>query len=381
MAGKSVGFYINTRMKGNAMNERSVVLVGGDRAQSNAFKSLSGVLEARGVKVVSFLGHGKPIGVDPLEIEVAVKSAGVVVTGMSSFKPEALAEILALELAMRHKVPCGVFQDTYGVWNRELFRDLMPKVKFIITPDQEEGAAAKRQYLNLETVVVGNQDFDSYFFPRFTREQIRTWLGVDANTVVVLVSGVKSARVDRPMLKALVESNLDQVTGKKVIIIYSPHPSRKRPVFPEREFTGLRDSIQIRTIMKGSRFEGVKMTGNPLLPGADVVMTSVGNLLLGAACRRILPVAFINRFERERQLGMNGREVWRPLELGFCPIFDADDPTDSLEKTFRLSIGLVNGKLVYPLKYLEVAEQRFPVPEKPGLPNERMAKFLSQFVK
>lgn len=355
-------------------DKKSVVMVGGDIAQSKAFRLLEQALKANGITVNSFLGDGRPVADHPDKIIDSIKASDVVLTGLSSRQPQSEAELLALQTAIENGIPCGVYQDTYGIWRRAQFQSLMDKVNFIFAIDAIEAEAINQAYPDIEIVVVGNPTWDEYFFPELSREAVRTTLNLTSNELMVLISGVKRVEVDLPMFQAFVDVKLDELTGRRVRLIYSPHPGEENVSFEVgKEFPELcsdQGRLRVEAVYKEV------MNGGMMLPGADLVVSSVSSLIIGAACRCIPVIGYLNQSEKDRQIEVNGQPIWRPLEMGFCPLCQVTDTRhDNLVEILKPLIR-ANGSIAYTEDCLQIAEECFPQPQEPGQPAKQMADYL-----
>jgi len=340
----------------------NVLLVGMDVAPSKAFQALQQELEGRGVTVQFFLGFGNALPLEKRSIASAVAQADILLTGMSSFEKESAVELAFISEAIKKNVPWGAYQDTYGTLGRAQFQAALSQANFLFVIDENEKQKAKDMFPEeVKIVVVGNPTWDEYFFPATSREQVRQKLGIEEEEILVLIPGVKSLMVELPLISATIDAIKASGDKSNYCVVFSPHPGSQILIQAYQELDWCQDNIRVRMVPKE------EMSGNEILPGSDLVVSSVSSLIIGAACQRINLIGWLNQFELNRQQELNGQEIWPPMKMQLGPILTPG--TGHLLKNKIYRAGTIG-------QYHRNQEKLFPKPIKPGQTLIKMADYL-----
>src|SRR3989338_254440 len=208
------------------MPEKRVVLVGGMAAPSKAFGMVKLRLEAEGWQVDAFLGGGKPIPATLDEMLAAVERASVILVGMSVPAEQAKEELAVGQRAVELGKPLGLYADTFGACKRAHFSPLRDKANLVFVLNEEEKVAAKDLYSKALVVVSGNHEWEDASSPKFSREEMRSKLGISDDEKLLLLPGHKSVPITAFLLMSVVHAaNLPLIKGRaKMKIILAPHP-------------------------------------------------------------------------------------------------------------------------------------------------------------
>jgi len=343
------------------MNSKSVCCVGGDAAQSFAFEAL----RDNGLPGSFFLGSGKAVPWTQ-EISAAIAGSSAVLVGLSGRSPQSDSELAAIQEAFRLGKPVVVYEDTYGVWQRGQFQEVLGRIHSMFVIDCDEAVAVAQAFPGVKPIVVGNPTWDDYFFPDMDRKEVRQLLGVDEDRTMVLVSGVKELTIDIPVLDDVVNALCQDYLPQQFHVVMSLHPGS---AYGPEPFQGLVDYGQSDKVGV-SVITREQMPSAQALAGADLVVSPVSSLIIGAACQRIPVICWFNSVGRGRQLAINGRTTWKPFEMGIGPVFLSGGNDILGEQITRL----LDPSAFEPFRLRQ--EKLFPKPEGPGEPTRKMTEYL-----
>lgn len=288
-----------------------VLLVGQMVASCEAFSKLKDGLQERNVEVRAFLANGKPFAVGIAQvIELQAEHCDAVLVGMASDEKLAKEEITACKVAVQMGIPFGFYADTYGVCRRKWFENLRDKASFIFVVNEEETRTARDLYPNAKVVISGNPRWEDYFYPRFSREEVRTKLGVANDDTMVLCPGGTDIVVNSlhwgGVIAALANLDADPSHWK---VFLSVHPG------------DLNDLEKYQTLIKHRRLPvrlvtKAEMESADMVPGCDLVVESASGIGTAAACQRKPTISYFTEVALSRMEGKDCNREWPPCELG-----------------------------------------------------------------
>lgn len=332
-----------------------VVMVGYDIAPSMAFELISS--DFGPADVVLFAGHGKPMHVSLDDILERACSADVVLCGMSSPRENAETEIAALEIAYQNGVPLGLYADTFGAVYREWFTMHADKVNFVFVINEKEALSARQIYKNAHVFVSGNPVVEQVFFPKVTSGEARARLGISDETSLILSPGHKFDVFTLPLWACVAdaaEQLLESYGNNATVVIASVHPGderyQKNPHCYDRLVQYAKGRVRLVT-----RDE---ISTQDILPGADIVVTTLSTSDQEAACQRIPVLEFLPSVAKGRLEENFGTQTWEPCELGFA----VETNPESLAQD--LALYLYEDRFRNDLRRRQ--EKCFPKPESPG---------------
>ncbi|RJQ34495.1 hypothetical protein C4568_02450 [Candidatus Parcubacteria bacterium] len=293
-----------------------VVLACGDPAAVNAAQKLLGELMLR--------KHEGTLLMRASERDVGqeVQSAHVLWSGFAT-DPDIGGRIerMAISAAHRYNVPIMRYADTHLVYHRPHEDDSMRDIDAlaVIGPSDKKGAA--RLYKeSVRIFVSGNPMHEMYYFPEKDRETVRAELGVGAQTLIVS-PGTKFPQQNIALWGGL-GSALIGLPDRKFYFVLSRHPGDDGDETYDRLIEQL-NSIPHITARLITRNE---LSGPQLLIGADLVVSFLSELGIGAAIRRIPNIEFWPSVLQERKQVLIGDKAWEPIEQGLAALVASDDP-------------------------------------------------------
>lgn len=312
---------------------KPIVFVAQDIAPSGAFERVGGALREQDAEVCTFFGKGKPYTPDPEELRGAVRGAAVVVLGMSSSAKLAIFEIAAAEAARAAKAPYGFYLDTANCHERAWFGDLRDGASFFLVINDREKGKVAAAYPRAKVFATGNPFREGAFFPRFTREEVRSRLGVADGKVMVLAPGGKSPCVNIAVWSALLDGleevrniEMGEVLPRSFRVFLSYHPGDRTPYAedPDAKAKGKDSLLNIYGDLAQFAPKGVRVEVLPAapdfktsdaLPGADLVAEFGSTIAIEAAAQRKPILTISTVVGRERLFAASGTETTEPVEL------------------------------------------------------------------
>lgn len=296
------------------------------------------------------------ITVDQLSKLVTDEGMGfdIVVTGMSSSPELAEHELMACKEAVHHGIPLALFADTFGAWGRPWFEFYREAVSALFVVSPAEAEKARELFPNAKIVASGNPTWEDFFFPKFSREEVRAKLEVEDNESMILVPGSKSLAVSMLLFGGVIESAimLGEAYGR---VFISLHPGDKNPLGLYQE---LADYAPITVKFVPNEF----MSGSEMIPGADVVVESASTIGIEAACQRIPVVEYFTYASRGNWKRQTGSVFYEPCELKIA----AEVSTGSLELSQTLDRILAKEESLMRRVMLERQKAFFPQPAERG---------------
>lgn len=351
---------------------RKVVLVARDAAPSGCFERLGSVLKEQGINVNLIIGQGKPLTKTIEEIAFAASHANVVVLGMSSSLELAEPEIAAGKAAKNAGVPYGFYGDAFssmefartGAWFEEIASD----AAFYFCVTQADADAAREVFQNAKLIGTGNPIHEEAAFPRFTREEVRTKLGITPEEKLVLVPGNKFVGGNMAMFAIVMQALLLLTkSGQSFQLIPSIHPGDEAPMELYRKLVSL-SPVSTRIVDKDI------FTTSEMIPGADIIVehgSSIGN----EAAYQNIPIVSLGleilfrSFEKE-----SGSRVIEVVDYGLSELVDIN--ASKLANTIR--------KLLTDDGFAQMKAQQqklYPKPKERGAALRKMADAIAHIIK
>lgn len=260
--------------------QKRVVLVGRDAAPSGCFKRLEPVLKDRGFDVTLFIGDGKPLPNSLSEISAGVAAGGILLLGMSSSLELSEPEIVAGKAAMAVGVPYGFYGDVPLCWGRARpgawFEELASGAQFYCGITQADADAAASVFPNARLLGTGNPLREEMAFPSFTRDEVRTKLGIAPEEKMVLAPGGKFAAGNMASWVVLMDAlNYLVLSGRRFQLVLATHPgdrtahavdpatSKPMRLYEELALLG---SVSTSVVPKET------LTTSDMVPGADIIV-------------------------------------------------------------------------------------------------------------
>lgn len=353
---------------------RKVVMVGRDKAPSDAFEKLVQPLDADGYAVKKYLGHGDLIKASVDDIAAEITGADVLLCGMSSSPKLAVEEFAAVRAAHNAGVSILLYADTHGAVKRLWFTDVRELVNgiFVVSHKEAEDARALFSSVRNDGVILsGNPSVEEAFFPKVTRQWMRERLGVREDEKVILIPGYKFPAVTLPTVIATMDA-LDMVPDYKFFMVVSVHPGddvwkADNHVYNKlidyflnmREVTDLADRLRVRVTCSKHLNEEDRIATSDILPGADVVVATMTTEEQKAACQRIPVVEYLTSIDLDRMEKNFGRREWESCVQGIAVKVFADHK--HLAKVIELFLTPMGRELLR-----RAQEFHYPKPKEPG---------------
>ncbi len=244
--------------------------------------------------------------------------------GMSSSPELAKYEIAAGELALGMGRPLAIFSDVLGAFRgREWFENLRQRSSALFVMNEEEAREARQLYPNTCVVASGNPRHEDFFKPNFTREEVREKLDVHKHQGVILAPAGKDYQVNLLHFKGLAEA-VRRLLRKPIpkrgqdsfLVVFSLHPGEVNPKDdPQKMLRQYREALEEYPFVRVETKETL-LTGDDLVPGADLVVQSASTVGTTAACQRIPVINFFTEQALVRLAGNVGSFNWPPVRLG-----------------------------------------------------------------
>ncbi len=276
------------------MNKK-ILFVGRDAASSGCFIRLAPVLEKQGYTVTMMVGNGKPLAATDDDIINAVKSADLVVSGMSSSAELAKPEVLACQTAKEVHIPFGFYGDVpecfmrarAGAW----FEPFALHANFYFSVNTEDAQAAKVILQNAKTFGTGNPLREESAFPKFTREEVREKLGVLPDEKLILVPGGKFVAANLATWTVVMDA-LHWLTaeGGKFQLVLTTHPGDRLPYCVD---SSTEKPVQCYEELISNSPVSVELvarevlTTTDIVTGADLVIDYGGSTSINAAYQSV----------------------------------------------------------------------------------------------
>jgi hypothetical protein len=215
----------------------------------------------------------------------------------------------------------------YGSWQRPALKELREHVTRLFVLDDVQKELAQELYPNAEVFAVGHPEWETFFFPRFTREQVRATLGENAKLdlspehKLILVAGEKEIGLNITLGVCVIEAIRMLPNPEDYRIIFTIHPGHD-PLpggadlreFYQHELGRYDERVKVTASCKADPF-GI---GTPdMVPGADIVIGTNSTVQIQAACLRIPAIGlFLRRAFRGQDLPEERGGWWEPANQG-----------------------------------------------------------------
>ena len=344
-----------------------VALVGQMVASTQAFTRLKSHLEQSGFVVDAILADGKPFSDLVAVIEERVSQADVVLIGMTSEERLSGGELAAAGIAYKMKIPFGFYSDTFGTFRRPWFKNCRDKASFLFVINEEEAKLAREFFLNARIVVSGNPLWEAFFFPKYTREEVRSRLGVTEDDWMILCPAGKNLTVNLLHLGGVIEalSRLHKDPSHHKVF-FSKHPGDPNSADTYIDLVKYSRS-PFRVVTKE------EFSGSDMIAGADIVIESASTMGIEAACQRVPVIEYFTEIALNRLEEANGVREWELVRLGA-----AREVRGNVTHLFNAILVL----LFYDggdKKLREVQERVFPKPAELGTSLKIMTEVLKEF--
>lgn len=302
-----------------------VALVAQDIAPSLAFEMLTAELTSRGHEAKLLVGKGKVFPVTLDEVRKVVREADIVVVGMSSSAKLAGPEIAACEEAVsqKQKIPLGFYGDTYHCHERARadcwFGPYRRHADFFLAINQSEADSARNVLVKptLISVATGNPTWEDYFFPKYTRAEVRSKYHIADDEILVLAPGGKSPVVNILLNGLLVEAMTGWDRKSKIFIAYHPGDRTPYAVDPDKENSLLNIYSDLKVFSPVPvEFLPNDVKTSDVLPGADIVVEWGSSLAIEAAHQRIPVISVSTEIGRKKVFSTTKSEKLKVRELG-----------------------------------------------------------------
>lgn len=335
-----------------------ILLVARDTAPSQAFTEIELALKKNNVEVV-------PVLKDDSTVEKVMPTIGrcrpdMVLSGFSSSPDLAAGELSACLWAIANQIPVALFADTFRAWGREWFGPIRPLAKLLFVVNEDDAAMAQPLFAHAKIIASGNPAWKKKFSPAFSREEIRKQLGVSETKTLILCPGGKDLLVNLLHWTAVLAAArlLDLIRRHPAIIVFSLHPGDKNP------------RIYYRTLVAASRIsslivESLQLTGDDMVAGADIVISSASSVGdVTAPCQRKPVINFFTAPALERLEKASGSRT-----LPSCDIYRVTEKV--VEDPWKLAIR-INELLTNTIDLRPQQEKIYPCPV------EESAKLIAQ---
>lgn len=259
-----------------------------------------------------FLGSGKQLMVSEDEIAGAIRNSDVVLVGMSSSEELSRLEIFACRAAMKAGKPYGLYADTFGcAVARNWFEPVRANASFVFVLNEKEAEDARKVFPKAKVVASGNPTWDDFFYPKLTREESRSKLGIMDNETFVLSPGGKSLAINIQLWGFVLEV-LNYLGG-------SAHLSKKKWNVVFAMHLGDQNNIgSYDDLVKFSYFRTRTVASNvipisDMIPGMDLMISCASTSEIEAVCQRKPVISYIPHTARVRMRTTIG-DVWEPVE-------------------------------------------------------------------
>lgn len=323
----------------------------------------------------TFLGEGKiPSPFQEDDVRTAVEESDLVIIDTS--------EYCGMEVcAGQHAVSCGkplalisLFPDQLQKKEYAPFRS---HIRFIFVLNEGEAETARALYPKATIIVTGNPDWESFSFPKRTRDGVREILKVSPQEKLVLVSGEKEVGINFPLAVNVIEAIADLPNPQSFKVIFGIHPGHAPlPGGADllefyKELGRYHPKVSVVPACKAVPF-GI---GTPdIVPGADLVIGTNSTVQIQAAYLGIPAIAvLLRRAFRGIELPREHQGWWTPCEQGaIAPVYGL-----SSERTAQLMTALLTEEGFAPMR--EMQRRYFPPAARIGQAFEKMREAIRNF--
>ena len=356
------------------MSLRKAVLVAQDAAPSGCFKRLEPVLKEKGFDTVLMIGEGKSTMLaDEMQDKIyeEATNANIVVLGMSSSQELAKPEITAGDAAQSFSVPYGFYGDVPNCWGRaragSWFDFLAPDTSFYFGINQKDADEAEQIFPRAKCITTGNPLREEMAFPRFTREEVRTKLGIAPDEKLVLAPGDKFAAGNMATWSTAIDAlTLLQRNGEKIQLVLATHPGDRTPQTLYEELVSF-SPIPTRIITKDI------LSSSDLVPGADIIIGSGGSICIEGAYQQIPLICSCSEAMLKRIESINGSRKIEAVENAIAEFINSAE--DLASWITALTTNTLGRKIMR-----QRQRKLYPKPTERGVALRKMADAIDAIV-
>lgn len=293
-----------------------VILLAHDFAPSQGLSKLQESLIQHGHTVTSFFCFGKNISISDNTLKEHIRTADILVTGMSSSEFLTQEERRAAHIAFTEHTHFGFYSDTYENFNNPWFSLFRETASFLFVLNAQDAKEARRIFPSALIVPTGNPMWEKFEHPSLNKSKTRKKLGIVPEQHVILVPGTKDFVTNIQLFQSVIVAVSKM--GHPVTLYLSLHPGDRND--PQKYKALATHGIQIH-------MPQTKMwSGRMLLPAADLVIASASTIDIEAAHQRIPVIDFFTTLSKKRLRGTTGSASWEPDQLGTATeIFENQD--------------------------------------------------------
>ncbi len=335
-------------------------MVARDIAPSRCFEMVKSSIPNEN-KVISFLGHGKPIK-EPIEhIMWQAKNSDIILLGMSSSIELSKEERIVADCAIEENVPYGFYADTYGVSKRAWFEKYRDNASFLFVVSENDAEEAKDLYPNAKIVISGNPIRDGYFSLKHSRKDVRKILSIAYNETMVLCPGGKDLVSNILHFGAVLET-LHRISDRKFKVFFTLHPG---DLNAPSMYSDLVEHSKIPVSLKTKE----EITSSNMISAADIVIDLGSDVGVEAACQRIPVISYFSYVRLGELMMSRGSGELYLAKIGAALQINGDS---ELLRTSIISLLFDFSKM------REQQKKVFPVPQKKGAAVRKIIEKLLQ---
>ena len=356
-----------------------ILYVGEDLLESQILRELAakvvGHLPEASQKMILGEGVAAPPSANE-EVIAAVGGADLIIVTISNYT---MREALAASEAARTNKPLILVALGPRTWAKPEFTSLGKHVRAVFVADNDQAKEAKIHFPDSLVAVTGIPIYETFAFPKFSRQEVRTKLGIAENEKFVLLPGDKDLPSNIPLAVCVLEALRTLPRPESYRVILTIHPGHK-PILGqqsatdlisvyEQAFQGRNSKSPITISCKGTPF-GI---GTPdMVPGADIVVGINSTVLVQAAYLRIPAVAMLLAGAFDYDVPQYNFNWWAPAENGaIMPIYNMS--TGKMRSLLR-SLCVHDTNAVRTMRGIQ--EHVYPKPKKIGASYDTMLGVL-----
>lgn len=345
-------------------------MVANDEAPASAFELLGEQLDVNGVDYHANLRR------IPSPMNRA-RGSDTVLVGMSSNEERADLELSAARAAFALHKPLGFYADTFGVYKRPFFTELVSKGQFLFVPNEEEAERARRFYPStLEVIATGNPVWANFFNRSVSRDTVRIKLGCEKEEdFVICVPFGKDLEVNQALVQyiisALKRCKKEVVKNAKVIICVHPGEDRDGSLGRTDHYKQMTSKTDFDFIV----VEKQEVTSSNVLDAGDLVIESASTLGIEAAHLRIPVIDMFSERALTRLERAIGSRSWELCELGCAD--DVRGNSDQLANLIELYYDVPYGHQLE--KFQKTAFPKFGETDPVGAVLSKMMEIIIKY--
>ena len=176
-----------------------ILYVGEDLLESQILRELAvkvvGHLPGASQKMILGEGVAAPPSANE-EVIAAVAGADLIIVTISNYT---MREALAASEAARTSKPLILVALGPRTWAKPEFTSLGKHVRAVFVADNDQARAAKIHFPHSSVTVTGIPIYETFAFPNFSRQEVRTKLGIAEDEKLVLLPGDKELTSNIPL--------------------------------------------------------------------------------------------------------------------------------------------------------------------------------------